>query len=789
MNNKRFFTFLVSFLLVFSSIPFNSFNNVQAQTSQEGKNIVFATYGERPALSLDGKTVFVGKGRPDNNEADVYNIGMYNTETGSLIKTITVDNGTQYPVLSPLGKYIALSGYQFLLLDGKTGERLFSLPYTIAQFSFKATDDTLVALAYSTNKSVDKGNKVSIFDTKTNSVIYEKEYTTDKKMRVTLHPTLPIVAVSYGVDVEIINYETNELISKIENPFNYDETLDYLAIFQLSFSDDGKLNMINRYCAEIPFLQYESDPDQNYKRSSLSLNAYVNETVKNRDTSPNEISYGKNKEIILHYDRKIKFFDSTSGAYLKSIDSNIDEVVFSNNFDKIAYTKNYGYNTGTMPKYIEVQDYPIQTNQVNTIEFKDTAIFLREDSSTYYSLEYINDVGEKVLLDPSEIKLETLDENVATIDDTNKIVANKRGTTIIKATYNGLTDYLSVEVAKKTGWPIEPLYDSSTMIKGYGYPLDVLKIYVGNRQYTAKVNIYGEFSVKLDQPLKANTFVHFMLTAPSDYSYEFVIRDTVAPKQPSITKADATASVVEGTTEPNATITITADQLSSSSSTLSSRSISSGTGITTFTTKADMNGKFSLSVKGMSGVGYFDATAIDLVGNRSKSTKSKVVDTKAPDAPHVNLFSNNSTSINGLTEPNVKVHVRKNGILIGNATASKTGSFSVKVPKQNTGTILTVTATDYSYNISKVTSVKTLKAPILPTVNNVTYKSKTVTGKAQPYTTITVNNGSKVLGNSKANSKGIFSVKITPQKKGIKLTVYSKNSQGLVSLPKAVLVK
>lgn len=795
MNNKRFFTCLLSVLLVLGTLPVQfDHNRIHAETIQENDQVVFATYGNWPALSPDGKTVFVGKGRPDNKIENVYDIGLYDTQTGSLLKTITVDNSTDYPNYSPLGSYIALNGDYFLLLDGKTGEKIKSLPYYYTQFSFKETDDTLIAFAYSTNDELLRGNRLSIFDTKSKSVIYEKDYPTDNSMKVAMHPTLPIVAVSYGLDVEIINYETKELISKIENPFNYPESRQYWAIYQLSYSNDGKLNMVNAYGAEKPFLQYISDQSQNYTLSTLSINAYTNEPEKN----PYKISYGKNNEIILHYSDKIKFFNSYTGSYLRTLSGDYNDVVFSKDMSKIAYTKNVGYNSGHMPEYVEVQDYPILSKKVNTIEFKDPAIYLREGSSTYYSLEYINDFGEKSLLDPEEFQLESLDENVLTIDSTNKIVANKAGNTLVKATYYGQTDYLSVEVQEKSTSliSVETLYDSSRTIKGTAPAGATVFGFVG-KEYQTVVNDDGTFSFEIDDPLKANTFIHFMLKDGADYLFESVIRDTVAPKPPTITEIDEITSEVEGITEANALITIIADQNSVSNSNLSvkstlsilPRSSNSTSGKTTFTTKAGKDGKFKLSLKGMSGLGFFKATSTDLVGNKSKPTRSKLLDTKAPTAPRVFTFCDISTSVNGVAEPNAKIHVRKNGKLISNSTASKNGAYSVKVPKQVAGTLLSVTATDASNNISKATTVKTLKAPKSPTVNKVTYKSKTVTGKAQPYTTITVKYGSKVLGTSKVNSKGLYTVKITPQKKGSKLSVYCKNGLGATSLPGITTVK
>ena len=79
--------------------------------------------------------------------------------------------------------------------------------------------------------------------------------------------------------------------------------------------------------------------------------------------------------------------------------------------------------------------------------------------------------------------------------------------------------------------------------------------------------------------------------------------------------------------------------------------------------------------------------------------------------------------------------------------------------------------------------------PSKPIVNRVDNNDKVVTGKAEANSTITVKNGSKVLGIAKTSSKGAFSVKIAVQKAGAKLTVTAKDSANNVSPAVTVTVK
>ncbi|MGC4378926.1 Ig-like domain-containing protein [Fictibacillus sp. Mic-4] len=80
-------------------------------------------------------------------------------------------------------------------------------------------------------------------------------------------------------------------------------------------------------------------------------------------------------------------------------------------------------------------------------------------------------------------------------------------------------------------------------------------------------------------------------------------------------------------------------------------------------------------------------------------------------------------------------------------------------------------------------------APSKPIVNKVDNNDKVVTGKAEAYSTVTVKAGKKTLGNAKASSKGTFSVKISTQKAGTKLSVTAKDKAGNVSSATTVIVK
>lgn len=89
----------------------------------------------------------------------------------------------------------------------------------------------------------------------------------------------------------------------------------------------------------------------------------------------------------------------------------------------------------------------------------------------------------------------------------------------------------------------------------------------------------------------------------------------------------------------------------------------------------------------------------------------------------------------------------------------------------NTEEDLYMIAADFSDNV----------APSKPTVNKVDNNDVAVTGKAEANSTVTVKNGTTVIGTAKASSTGVFSVKVAVQKAGATLAATAKDSSGNIS--------
>ena len=188
--------------------------------------------------------------------------------------------------------------------------------------------------------------------------------------------------------------------------------------------------------------------------------------------------------------------------------------------------------------------------------------------------------------------------------------------------------------------------------------------------------------------------------------------------------------------------------------------------------------------------GYEDVTQTLIV--------SDPADTTAPDAPTVGNVTGNSTNgytVTGTAEPNSTITIKdNNGDTIGTGTTDESGNYTVTLPGSvGPNTPLNVTATDSSGNVSDPTSAITpadpdTTAPDAPVVGSVTGNSTngyTVTGTAEPNSTITIkdNNGDTV-GTGTTDGSGNYTVTL-PGSVGpnAPLTITATDGSGNVSDP------
>lgn len=157
-------------------------------------------------------------------------------------------------------------------------------------------------------------------------------------------------------------------------------------------------------------------------------------------------------------------------------------------------------------------------------------------------------------------------------------------------------------------------------------------------------------------------------------------------------------------------------------------------------------------------------------------------DKVAPAAPQVNSVTTSTINVTGTTEPNALVTVLlPNGTKV-TATADATGKYSVPIPPQSQGSVLTVNATDAAGNVSPITQV-TVSDLVNTTIGTIYDNQTSVLGTAAPNSIVTITNAAgTVLGTTQADANGRYYVELyRPQAAGTVIYAEAKSSTGVVS--------
>jgi hypothetical protein len=193
--------------------------------------------------------------------------------------------------------------------------------------------------------------------------------------------------------------------------------------------------------------------------------------------------------------------------------------------------------------------------------------------------------------------------------------------------------------------------------------------------------------------------------------------------------------------------------------------------------------------------GTYYAVAIDYYGLPSDygevyGLQVGMLDTTPPKKPTINTIDDNDKLITGLAEAKSKIYVYRGSTLLKTAYADSNGKYSIPITAQKAGTVLTVFSEDAAANVGPSTSIKVIDktAPGLPTVNPVDDNDTFVKGKAEANSTVTIKNGTKVIGSVKANSIGEFNISLKPVAAKTVLKVTSKDTAGNTSAEKTVSV-
>ncbi|RZT21363.1 Ig-like domain-containing protein [Fictibacillus sp. BK138] len=165
-------------------------------------------------------------------------------------------------------------------------------------------------------------------------------------------------------------------------------------------------------------------------------------------------------------------------------------------------------------------------------------------------------------------------------------------------------------------------------------------------------------------------------------------------------------------------------------------------------------------------------------------------DTTPPEIPTVDEVTDQSSAITGSAEPGATVSVKAETEELSSTEAAEDGTFTITIPMQKAGTILSITATDKAGNSSepKSVTVKDVTKPQAPIVNGITDTSSTLTGTAEAGSTVSVQAGTGEIGSAVVGEDGYFTVYIPIQLTGTELTVEVKDAAGNTSDPTAIVV-
>ncbi len=293
---------------------------------------------------------------------------------------------------------------------------------------------------------------------------------------------------------------------------------------------------------------------------------------------------------------------------------------------------------------------------------------------------------------------------------------------------------------------------------------------------TATADSTGAFKVTIAKQKAGTKLVVYAEDAARNKSAETVVTviDKTAPAAPKVKEVSDASTVVTGTTEAGAKVTV-----------------KSGSNILG-TATADHTGAFKVTIAKQKAGTKLVVYAEDAARNKSAETVVTVIDRTAPAAPTVNPFGDNQLTITGKAEAGAKVTIKRGKTVLGTGTASSKGTYSVRIKsKQKAGTVLTAYATDKAGNTSAGKSIKVedKTAPTAPTVNPFGDNQTTITGKAEAGAKVTIKRGKTVLGTGTASSKGTYSVRIkSKQKAGTLLTAYATDKAGNTSAGKSFKV-
>ncbi|MGN7851938.1 Ig-like domain-containing protein [Exiguobacterium sp. 22311] len=329
----------------------------------------------------------------------------------------------------------------------------------------------------------------------------------------------------------------------------------------------------------------------------------------------------------------------------------------------------------------------------------------------------------------------------------------------------------------KPGAPVvNELTDQQTQLTGTGEIDGIVQVHdeKGNLINDGTVDIDGMFDVYISQQLSGTRLFVTITDTSGNISEQTVVQvmDRTKPVFYEIDPITDQMNRVTGDTEPGATITI------------KHNNTMIGVG------KSDQANTFAVSIPRQKAGTKLSLIVTDAAGNDSEVAFVQVLDRTAPAKAKVETFSDNMTTLNGTAEKNSTVEIKRDNKVIAKQSTTS-GKFSIRLPKQKAGTVLSVFVYDEAKNRSTHTLVAVLDRtpPVPPTVNVVTTKTTVLSGKVEANSIVEVYSGKTKVKSTTASSKGTYKLTIKPMKKNTKLTLYAMDKSKNKSNARFITVK
>ncbi|WP_176745504.1 Ig-like domain-containing protein, partial [Staphylococcus sp. HMSC056G08] len=306
---------------------------------------------------------------------------------------------------------------------------------------------------------------------------------------------------------------------------------------------------------------------------------------------------------------------------------------------------------------------------------------------------------------------------------------------VIKAEASDVAGNKSPEAAqtvKDTTAPAAPTIDKieagAKVVSGTSEPLSTVTLTLPDGKTTeVKADADGKWTTELVEPLTHDAVIKAVTSdVANNKSPEATqtVKDTIAPAVPTIDTIEAGAKVVNGTSEPLSTVTLTLPD-----------------GKTT-EVKADADGKWTAELaEPLAHDAVIKAVASDVANNKSSEATQTVKDTVVPTIPTIDAIEAGDKKVSGTSEPLSTVTLTLPDGKTTEVKADADGKWTTELAEPLThNAVIKAVASDAAGNKSPeaTQTVKDTVVPAIPTIDTIEAGAKVVNGTSEPLSTVTL---------------------------------------------------